>query len=147
MYNYQPYQPYYPNFGAQPDTLTALRQNPMQQNFTPQAAPQAMQQPQPQSGLPIFVQGEAGAKSYLVAPGNTLFLFDSEEPIFYIKSSDASGVPMPLRTFRYTETTGNDKARQAPVAAQNPATVDYVTREEFERRIAEILGSNEQKGE
>ena len=36
----------------------------------------------------IWVQGEAGAKSYPVAPGNRIALFDSENPVVYIKSVD-----------------------------------------------------------
>ena len=51
----------------------------------------------------IWVQGEAGAKAYPVAPGNSVLLMDSEAECFYIKSTDASGVPMPLRAFTYTE--------------------------------------------
>ena len=53
----------------------------------------------------IWVQGEAGAKSYLVAPNTTLMLMDSESQTFYLKSTDASGVPLPLRKFTYIEET------------------------------------------
>lgn len=52
-----------------------------------------------------WVQGEAGAKSWLVAPGKSVMLMDSESNTFYIKSSDASGMPMPLRIFDYQERT------------------------------------------
>ena len=38
---------------------------------------QAQQPQQPQNGIQ-WVQGEAGAKSYLVAAGNTVMLMDSE---------------------------------------------------------------------
>ena len=41
----------------------------------------------------IWVQGEAGAKSYLVAPNNTVQLWDSEANTIYLKSADASGMP------------------------------------------------------
>ena len=46
----------------------------------------------------VWVQGEAGAKSYPVAPGTTLPLFDSEGDYVYFKSVDSNGVPMPLVT-------------------------------------------------
>ena len=65
-----------------------------------------MPQPQPQqptqqsSGL-IWVQGEAGAKSYLVAPNNTVQLWDSESQTIYLKSADASGMPS-MRILDYT---------------------------------------------
>jgi len=59
-----------------------------QQNYNAQQyAPQmnGMQQmPQPQTqGAPIWVQGEAGAKSFLVAPGQSLILMDSEAEVFH----------------------------------------------------------------
>lgn len=90
-------------------------------------------QPQQNSGI-IWVQGEAGAKAFGIAPGATVILMDSETDRFYIKSSDASGIPQPLRVFTYKEETG---AQQAP---SNPT--EYVTREEFERKIAELSRRN-----
>ena len=56
---------------------------------------------------------------------------DSEDSVFYVKSSDASGMPMPLRVFDYSE-------RTAQQTAQPQVAPEYVTREEFERQIAEI---------
>ena len=38
----------------------------------------------------IWVQGEAGAKAYPVAAGNSVQLMDSERQVFYIKSTDNS---------------------------------------------------------
>lgn len=59
-------------------------------------------QPQlaPNSNL-IWVQGEAGAKSYLVAPNTTVQLWDSENQVIYLKSADASGMPS-IKTLEYT---------------------------------------------
>ena len=48
---------------------------------------------QQQNNSIIWVQGEAGAKSYLVAPNNTVQLWDSESQVIYLKSADASGMP------------------------------------------------------
>lgn len=89
-------------------------------------------QQQPQNSI-IWVQGEAGAKSFLVAPGQSVLLMDSESNIFYIKSSDASGMPMPLRTFDYKER----------VAKADTQTADYITRAEFEKRLAEISNAKQ----
>lgn len=91
---------------------------------------------QQRSGL-IWIQGEAGAKSYPVSAGQTVLLMDSESNTFFIKSADMSGMPLPLRVFDYTERTMR--------AAERPATAvlndsEYVTRAEFERRIAAISG-------
>ena len=79
------------------------------------------------SGI-IWVQGEAGAKAYPVAPGNSVLLMDSESECFYIKSTDASGIPMPLRMFAYNEIV---QTQQAPKHSQEGST-EYVTKSEFE---------------
>ena len=93
---------------------------------------------QPNNSL-IWVQGEAGAKSYLVAPGNTVMLMDSENSVFYLKSADASGMPMPLRIFDYKERTGiSQQTIQAPVSEPNINLDNFVTREEFENRMASM---------
>lgn len=122
-------QPMYPGYmpQAMPDQLAQLRA----QQFNPQMPAQ----PQAQQNTPIWVQGEAGAKSFLVAPGQSLILMDSEAEVFYIKSTDASGVPLPLRIFDYKERAAS---AQRPVqAAQNPA-MEYVTRAEFDALTAKI---------
>ena len=40
-----------------------------------------------------WVQGEAGAKAFIVAPGNTMVLWDSEAQVIYIKEADMMGRP------------------------------------------------------
>lgn len=71
----------------------------------PQVANPPVHQPQATQNSLIWVQGEAGAKSYMVAPNATVLLMDSETSRFYLKSCDASGMPM-LRIFEYKEMTG-----------------------------------------
>lgn len=78
-----------------------------------------------------WVQGEAGARSVPVPAGQKALLMDSETNVFYIKSSDTSGMPLPLRTFEYKE-VGVEAKEMAP--AQN----EYVTHEELERILAEL---------
>lgn len=74
--------------------------------------PQYYQQQQPvqQSSL-IWVQGEAGAKSYMVAPNNTVQLWDSESQTIYLKSADASGMP----SMRILDYTIRSEASNSPV--------------------------------
>lgn len=86
-----------------------------------------------QSGGITWVQGEAGAKSYLVAPGSTVLLMDSENQRFFIKGADASGMPMPLRVFDYSEVTQG----AAPVAQ---STTEYIRRDEFDQLKALVEG-------
>jgi len=100
------YQPNFQPYGYQ-DQLSQLR------------TPQFYQPQQPSNGL-LWVQGEAGAKSYLMAPNSTVMLMDSEAQRFYLKTTDASGIPN-LRTFEYSEIGA------APVQPKQ----EYVTREEF----------------
>lgn len=90
------------------------------------AGPVGYQQPQsPNPGF-VWVQGEAAARSFMVAPGATVLLMDSDSNRFYIKSADPSGMPS-MRVFEYTELDPN-AARQQP--AQDMAA-QYVTREEY----------------
>lgn len=92
---------------------------------------------QVQLGAINWVQGEAGARSVPVPAGQKALLMDSETNVFYIKSSDASGMPLPLRTFEYKEIGGNTAS--AEITAQ-PQSM-YVTHEELERALAELKQS------
>lgn len=102
---YQPAQMYYPQQMQQPQQV------------------QQVQQPQQNNGI-IWVQGEAGAKSYLVAPNTTVQLWDSESQVIYLKSADASGMP----SIKILDYTIRDSApqHQAPISNQ----VDYATKED-----------------
>ena len=113
-----------------------------QYNFVPQQQfnqPVAPQQPTTDNGI-LWVQGEAGAKSWAVAPGKSVMLMDSESNTFYIKSSDNSGMPMPLRIFDYRERTTQ---QTQPQVAQHVEvdTSKFVTRDEFNKRLAELTAS------
>lgn len=122
MAYYTPYQnQYYTQLQAQ---------NPV---HIPQPAPVQNNQ----SSL-IWVQGIEAAKSYLVAPNTTVLLMDSEKERFFLKSSDASGMPLPLRVFEYTETTQNtQKTVSDPVAMDFSS---YATKAEFDAFRGEIQG-------
>ena len=119
---YQPYQ------SPMADQLAQLRNS-----YQPQAqVPQASQQ------SPIlWVQGEEAAKEYMVAPGATVLLMDSEGQSFYLKSTDPQGMPLPLRIFDYVERTA-----QKPLEQPQISTGEFVTRREFEAlaaRVGELL--------
>lgn len=124
MQNYSTYQP-----APYQDRLAQLQNNYQQVINSPQM--QAVPQPQVNQGL-LWVSGEVGAKSYLVAPNSTVLLMDSDSSRFYLKSADNAGMPS-LRIFEYTEVTG------APQNALQGANSDfkeldskYVKREEYE---------------
>jgi hypothetical protein len=115
-YNYFPagYQPYYP---------TQNNAYPTQMNVAPT-------QPTQNNGI-IWVQGEAGAKSYMVAPNTTVQLWDSDENVIYIKSADASGMP----SMKVLDYTIRDNTPKGPnLGAQS----DYVTRSELQSVLDEL---------
>lgn len=86
------------------------------------------QPPQTNQGL-LWVQGEAAARSYLVAPNSTVLLMDSDASRFYIKSADNAGMPS-LRVFEYTEVS--QSVPQAPQSEQADLDSKYVTRAEYD---------------
>lgn len=97
---------------------------------------------QPQSNGIVWVQGEAAARSYMVGAGQSVLLMDSDSTCFYIKSADASGMPLPLRIFDYTERTVKSPTTQEK--AQNEPNIDleqYVTRSELEDTLAKFAES------
>lgn len=94
----------------------------------PQQMPMAQPTQQNNNGI-TWVQGENAAKSYPVAPGNSILLMDSESSVMYIKSTDQSGMPQPLRIFDYTERT-QGRTNQGRVSETVP-TGDYVSHDEL----------------
>lgn len=111
-------------------------------NYVPQQqlTQPVVQQPVNDNGI-LWVQGEAGAKSWAVAPGKSVMLMDSESNTFYIKSSDASGMPMPLRIFDYNERTVQQTQPQV-VQHQEIDTSQFVTREEFNKKLDELFAKH-----
>lgn len=118
MYNNYPYQ----NYFQQPTQV----QSPVQQD----------------NGI-VWVQGESGAKSYFVNAGKSVLLMDSENNKFYIKSADISGMPLPLRAFNYEE----EKPSQEPIPAEKFNVDNFITRDEFNAKIAEITAKKGGKKE
>lgn len=128
MYNPLPitYQnPYYQHqLLMQQQPQYSMQQNPI----IPQPQPQ-----QPvQSNNIIWVTGEAGAKSYLVAPNTTVQLWDSESQTIYLKSADASGMPS-IKTLEY-----NIKNENQPIQAKLVED-EYISREEFDALKTQIM--------
>lgn len=94
------------------------------------------------SGI-VWVQGEAGAKAHIVGAGQSALLMDSENNVFYIKSTDLAGMPQPLRIFDYTERTASNAVTTAQNASETAIDTSlFVTHEEFEKRIQELLSAN-----
>lgn len=132
--NYYPnyYNPYTPNYG----NFNSNGINPIQNNNSANSAPQAAQNTNNPNNF-AWVQGINGAKSYLVGAGNSAILLDSEDSVFYIKTVDQSGMPLPLRTFRYSEEK-EATVKENSAVENNIDFNKFVTREEFEAEIKKI---------
>ena len=110
-----------------------------QYNYIPQQ-PIIQTQPVTNDNGIIWVQGEAGAKSWAVAPGKSVMLMDSENSVFYIKTTDNSGVPLPLRIFDYTERTQQNTVSAEAVQTTNS---QYVTKDELKEILSGFVTRKE----
>lgn len=90
----------------------------------------------------LWVQGESGAKAYPVAPGNSIALFDSESDRFFIKTADASGMPLPLRIFNYSEQKENGSFNNT-IHTEDFNPNDFVTRKEFDDLLTKVNQKNQ----
>lgn len=101
--------------------------------------PQAQQTSQ---GSIIWVSGEAGAKSYLVAPNNSVVLFDSEGQTIYIKSADATGMPS-IKVLDYTVRESAKNGANSPVPANVGKSPEYATKDDLRALSERIDALNE----
>lgn len=90
--------------------------------------------PQIQTQNLIRVNGIEGAKAYQMSANSIVSLFDANEDIMYIKSTDGAGFPS-IRTFSFTEVKEENKPLQQ---------VDYISREEFEEFKKELMNNGKQ---
>ena len=147
-YNPYPY-PGYPNApgyypGPVPDQLTQLRQNQIQQM---QAPPQMLQVPPmqtntgtvapaaaPQNNGIIWVSGKGEADGYLIAPNSAVALWDTHNPVIYLRQADSTGKPT-TKVYDLVERTDNAPAQSAP-----PIDLSrYVTIDQLEDILTERL--------
>ena len=107
---------------------------PQVQQYQPQQQ-NAPQMPQNANNGILWVQGEAGAKAWAVAPGQSVTLMDSENPALYLKSADMNGIPS-MRIFDLVERT---KVPSVPSVDMS----NYITRKEFDELKAMIGKGND----
>lgn len=120
--------PYY----QQPTTAVPMM---MQQPQQVQAQPQLQVPPQQNNVFAnnfVWIQGEEGAKAYMVAPGATVLLMDSENSVFYLKSASADGIPQ-LRIFDYTERTHSKSENNTQDLVKDDGRI-----EGFEKQISKL---------
>lgn len=90
--------------------------------------------PQEQTQNLIRVNGIDGAKTYQMPANSTVALFDCNEDIMYIKTTDGAGFPS-IRTFNFAEITQNEKSSGGQ---------DYISRQEFEEFKKELMNNGKQ---
>lgn len=108
----------YPMYGN--TYLPSYQQRPYQPQFP------AMQ---PQQTL-TRVTGMEGAKAYQMAPNSVVALFDGDNDVFYVKSTDGAGFPT-IKAFSF-----------APLETA-PAQAEFVTRAEFEELKGLIMNGKQ----
>lgn len=91
----------------------------------------AYQQPV-QTNYFAWVQGEAAAQAYQVAPGSTVMLMDSENPVLYMKSADSTGRPSPMQKMYLVSEEDYNKIQNGSNSS------DYVTKEDLQKALDEI---------
>lgn len=127
---YNPYGSMYQNPYGQPPYYNAyanLQNN--QQNF--QQPQQQVQNPQAQPQTTLvqsnieYVNGIEGAKALILPPNAQKMLLDSDNPFFYIKTTDMQGKPT-VKRFRYVDVD----AEQSQPKEETPK-VKYATMEQL----------------
>lgn len=115
--------------------------NPYQNQYSnPYQQYQQYQQPMYQSQPQVvyhpltFVSGIEGAKAFIVAPNQTVYLRDSDTETLFIKTADAQGI-YTLKTYNLTPTDGTVK----------PSNIEFATIEalnavkhDFEERLNKL---------
>ena len=136
-YAYSGYPAYYPQ--PVPDQLAQLRQQQMQQQMIPPSVQpmqtNPIQQPAPQNGGINWVGSKTEADNWPIAPGCAVALWDSNNPVIYLRQADSTGKPS-TKVYDLVERTDN------PVPQQSTPQIDmsrYVTIDQLEEILSERL--------
>lgn len=105
------------------------------QQFAMDQMQQFQQRAQMQQGMQLIrVTGMDGAKAYQMPPNSVVPLFDADNDIMYVKSTDGAGFPT-IRAFAFQ-----------PVEDKPEPVQQYVTRDEFDaamKHLREAIGDGE----
>lgn len=127
-----PYQPYYqPYYQQQIQNL---------QNQIPNIQ-QQMSQPVQNGGSFYFVNSQKEVDEWVVGAGQTVFFFERNNPIFYIKSVAQNGLSQPIEIYDYSQ-----RLSESPEINLKDVDDKYITREEFEALKAELEAIKEAEG-
>lgn len=96
-----------------------------------QPVQQPVQQPQFQNGgLFFFVNSKEEAEKWVVSQGQTVYLFDVNNGVFYAKTVNRNGLPQPIEIFEYSKKIEEPK--------EEIQEIEYVSKEEFEDSMEKL---------
>lgn len=123
------------NYTQQPQMMDGYTRSMYQQS-----PPQMSYQAPTQNQSIIWVQGEAGAKAYPVAAGQSVLLMDSEDAVLYVKSTDMTGRPLPMESYDLVK---RDTVVSVPQISQKaqPAQPkeEYVKMSDLESKVNDMV--------
>lgn len=124
-----------------------------------QMYPQYQQQIQPQTQTPttqggpglIWVDGEVGAKAYQIPAGwpanQPIALWDTNDTVIYLKSTNPMGMPNPLQRAHYTlDGMKSGEKREGYSGDEKPDMSQYVRKEDLERMKQDLIDTIGQMG-
>ena len=116
-----------------------IQQPQMNYQQIPQQPQMSYQAPTQNQSI-IWVQGEAGAKAYPVAAGQSVLLMDSEDAVLYVKSTDMTGRPLPMESYDLVKRDSVVNIPQISQKAQ-PAQMseEYVKMSDLEGKVNDMV--------
>lgn len=136
---YTPYYPYQPNYFGNPYNYQQAQQ-PMTQQ-TPQIPQQTQPRPAIQQGL-VLVQSEQEARSYPVAPGNSITFKDESGPYCYVKTMGFNQLDRPsFERYRLVKEDAPQEAQNAPQSGEQSgkgSTTAYALKSDVARLWDEL---------
>lgn len=123
------YDSYTNQWVSTPSTVYPQMQPVQRQQFTPQKTAAS---PTPMPAF-SYVLGEEEAKAMQVAPGTTAYMFNTQEPVAYIKEVDYAGKPIRFETYDLVLRVEKSKEEVKPIDASI-----FVTNDQLASTIAEV---------
>lgn len=135
-YTQNPQTPVYQQNPQAPNQM--FQQNPQAPNQMFQQNTQVPQIQQPVNQFEWVSGGEMEATAYPLAPGHSVILMDSENPVIYLKTRESNGKYLPMEIYDLVK---REKMQQVP-QAQTQTQIDlsaYVRKDDLGNIIAPLI--------
>lgn len=137
--------PYQNNWGYSGTVGQQMYPQYQGQSMMPQPAPQTSGTQQSGHGL-IWVDGEVGAKAYQMPAGwpsgQPIALWDTNDTVVYLKSTNPMGMPNPLQKAHYkleNYVSASPMKSGDAEPAEMPDLTQYVRKDDMERMKQELM--------